>query len=221
MTGFLVVRSTEATEGLGHATSHGVSRERKKGRGKGVEKVEGWAERVAPSLRLYKSPDYAWLFNERRVSRIFTARNGSSRLAGSKAGKLNISLVRFKHDSEFPSSAPHLPFDEKLSASYAVSARKPARPYTRVSSAHDLAIITRPLTTDRSKPSYKAATRTNHVKFHFRPMRKESIQIKSRNCRERIFVVLRLAFNYLDFSLHYLTAFSIKIVRILASIYNI
>lgn len=102
MTGFLVVRSTEAAEGLGRATSHGVSRERKKGREKGVEKVEGWAERVAPSLRLYKSPDYAWLFNERRVSRIFTARNGSSRLAGSKAGKLNISLVRFKHDSEFP-----------------------------------------------------------------------------------------------------------------------
>lgn len=61
-------------------------RERKKGvrRRKGEEEVE--TRGGGSVIKVIQIADYASLFNERRVSRIFTARNGSWRLAGSKGG---------------------------------------------------------------------------------------------------------------------------------------
>lgn len=54
---------------------------RRRKREEEVEKREGGSV-----IKVIQIADYASLFNERRVSRIFTARNGSWRLAGSKGG---------------------------------------------------------------------------------------------------------------------------------------
>lgn len=51
---------------------------------KGEEEVETRGD--GSVIKVIQIADYASLFNERRVSRIFTARNGSWRLAGSKGG---------------------------------------------------------------------------------------------------------------------------------------
>lgn len=51
---------------------------------KGEEEVETRGD--GSVIKVIQIADYVSLFNERRVSRIFTARNGSWRLAGSKGG---------------------------------------------------------------------------------------------------------------------------------------
>lgn len=63
------------------------ARERRKEgvrRRKGEEEVEKRGGGFV--IKVIQIADYASLFNERRVLRIFTARNGSWRLAGSKGG---------------------------------------------------------------------------------------------------------------------------------------
>lgn len=63
-----------------------LKKERKREKEEERERKRSRREGGGSVIKVIQIADYASLFNERRVSRIFTARNGSWRLAGSKGG---------------------------------------------------------------------------------------------------------------------------------------